>query len=708
MIEEECVMKQLIRCFGLLVLLSVAGVGLAQDTEFSPPTPVCEPTFEDGIFPGDGSFIFNQTVNGDSGMPYYEGPFAIRNSCKYGVGYYGFDYLGWYDNDFGWRHTFFPPLGQREVEGIPCPSAAKLYICAWDVDQSDCVPAHPNQPDFCERDLVFGDGVALTPDRLDGSNYNWNVTEFTVPLELLADGVLDVWVNIDAYSAACNWATIIHQSQLRVEFDYNLPPGQPLLFSPCTTPDLPLCVHIVGPEPVDPDGDAVTYSFRWFVSNDETGHQFIEVPTLHDSCVAGSLHQAGDTWRVIVTATDPCGLVSEENSLDIPIVLDCNPEPPPSGWDFGDLDPACYQTGTHLTGGPANAIHDPNVAWLGTLVSADGTAPKIIDQDDGDDGVVFVDSALGWWPCQTVCVDITVSIGQGYEGQPLYLYGWKDGNLDCDFSDVLCEEEGDDPRGAPECFLPGVVATPGLNHFCFADPGVLHEGVHDGIFRFRLMSAYMSCDSALFVIDDVLGETEDYILQDLQLAVELISFDAEQDGHAVLLTWATASEQNSDHFLIERKNGEGWDRLSANVRSAGTSSTRRNYQWRDESVTAGIVYEYRLIAVDVLGTARVVSTAGVSVSEFGAGEVESYRLYDSYPNPFNPTTTIAFDLKEASHVTLQVFDVIGREVAVLVDGRREAGHYQVVFDAGDLPTGLYVYRLKAGDFTATKKTILLK
>ena len=181
-------MKQLLRCFGLLVLLSVAGVGLAQDTEFSPPTPVCEPTFEDGIFPGDGSFIFNQTVNGDSGMPYYEGPFAIRNSCKYGVGYYGFDYLGWYDNDFGWRHTFFPPLGQREVEGIPCPSAAKLYICAWDVDQSDCVPAHPNQPDFCERDLVFGDGVALTPDRLDGSNYNWNVTEFTVPLELLADG----------------------------------------------------------------------------------------------------------------------------------------------------------------------------------------------------------------------------------------------------------------------------------------------------------------------------------------------------------------------------------------------------------------------------------------------------------------------------------------------------------------------------------------
>ncbi len=80
----------------------------------------------------------------------------------------------------------------------------------------------------------------------------------------------------------------------------------------------------------------------------------------------------------------------------------------------------------------------------------------------------------------------------------------------------------------------------------------------------------------------------------------------------------------------------------------------------------------------------------------------------AYPNPFNPTTTISFELRDAAEVTLQVFDLLGREVAVLVNGRRDAGTYSVAFDAASLASGLYLCQLRAGDFVADRKLIVLK
>jgi hypothetical protein len=85
-----------------------------------------------------------------------------------------------------------------------------------------------------------------------------------------------------------------------------------------------------------------------------------------------------------------------------------------------------------------------------------------------------------------------------------------------------------------------------------------------------------------------------------------------------------------------------------------------------------------------------------------------YALYNAYPNPFNPSTTIKFDLPEASVVRLAVYDMLGREVAVLVDGERIAGQHSVVFNAGRLASGMYIYRLQTGGFTQTKKLLLTK
>ena len=87
---------------------------------------------------------------------------------------------------------------------------------------------------------------------------------------------------------------------------------------------------------------------------------------------------------------------------------------------------------------------------------------------------------------------------------------------------------------------------------------------------------------------------------------------------------------------------------------------------------------------------------------------QKIHLEQNYPNPFNPSTTIRFSLSHREHVTLKVFDVLGREVAKLVNGELNAGEHSVVFDADGLSSGIYFYRLQAGDFVDTKKLVMLK
>jgi len=86
----------------------------------------------------------------------------------------------------------------------------------------------------------------------------------------------------------------------------------------------------------------------------------------------------------------------------------------------------------------------------------------------------------------------------------------------------------------------------------------------------------------------------------------------------------------------------------------------------------------------------------------------SISLSQNYPNPFNPTTTIKFELQVGSDVTLEVFDVSGRKVATLVETRLNAGQHFAVFDASTLSSGVYFYRLRAGNMMMTKSMTLIK
>jgi hypothetical protein len=88
------------------------------------------------------------------------------------------------------------------------------------------------------------------------------------------------------------------------------------------------------------------------------------------------------------------------------------------------------------------------------------------------------------------------------------------------------------------------------------------------------------------------------------------------------------------------------------------------------------------------------------------------RLIQNYPNPFNPTTNIKFQIPSSNaqlgFVSMKVFDVLGREVATLVNEVKQPGEYSVVFDGTNLPSGVYYYRLSSGNFTQTRKMILIR
>jgi hypothetical protein len=85
-----------------------------------------------------------------------------------------------------------------------------------------------------------------------------------------------------------------------------------------------------------------------------------------------------------------------------------------------------------------------------------------------------------------------------------------------------------------------------------------------------------------------------------------------------------------------------------------------------------------------------------------------YKLYQNYPNPFNPNTTIKYSVKEAGMVTLTVYDILGKEVKTLVNETKSPGEYTAAFDASSLPSGVYIYTIRAGSFNASRKMVLVK
>ncbi|MCJ7552312.1 MAG: T9SS type A sorting domain-containing protein, partial [Ignavibacteriaceae bacterium] len=124
-----------------------------------------------------------------------------------------------------------------------------------------------------------------------------------------------------------------------------------------------------------------------------------------------------------------------------------------------------------------------------------------------------------------------------------------------------------------------------------------------------------------------------------------------------------------------------------------------------ESSVSGVLYFDELRAVK-----KIVGTTGIEDSEKLIPK--DFVLYQNYPNPFNPVTIISYQLPVSSNVTLKVYDILGKEVAILVNEEKPMGSYEITWNAssaaGGLPSGVYFYRLQAGSFVQTRKMILLK
>ncbi|MBV6422142.1 MAG: hypothetical protein DAHOPDDO_03431 [Ignavibacteriaceae bacterium] len=193
------------------------------------------------------------------------------------------------------------------------------------------------------------------------------------------------------------------------------------------------------------------------------------------------------------------------------------------------------------------------------------------------------------------------------------------------------------------------------------------------------------------------------------IPVELISFNSSVIGNNIQLNWQTATEINNQGFEIYRNGNK-----IAFVEGKGTTTETQNYSFIDKNLQSGI-YNYRLNQIDFDGTQEVVGELTVYLTL-----PEEFSLEQNYPNPFNPSTVISYQLPVTGFVSLKVYDVLGNEVAVLVNEEKPPGSYEVEFnshsDEGQnlpagrqgLSSGIYFYTLQAGSFTQTKKLILMK
>lgn len=194
------------------------------------------------------------------------------------------------------------------------------------------------------------------------------------------------------------------------------------------------------------------------------------------------------------------------------------------------------------------------------------------------------------------------------------------------------------------------------------------------------------------------------------LPVELVSFNATYKGNnTVELRWSTTSEANNYGFEIERaivnglKQKYNWEKIGF-VSGHGTSSSPKNYLFLDQNAYYG-TYIYRLKQIDIDGHYKYSDYVQINTGKQPIPVI----LEQNYPNPFNPVTTIKFVVSENKHTTLKVYNSIGEEVATLFNDIVEANKvYNINFNAENLPSGFYFYKLSSGDLVKTNKMLLVK
>ena len=266
----------------------------------------------------------------------------------------------------------------------------------------------------------------------------------------------------------------------------------------------------------------------------------------------------------------------------------------------------------------------------------------------------------------------------------------------------------------PDIPTPSVIVDPNNSNHIYVgtDIGVFVSTTGGGSwldFNDGLPDAVQAMDLNITMVNDVLrvmthgnGAYERKLLSSV-IPVELKSLTAAVINGIVNLQWTTATETNNQGFEILRtaQNDNQWQ-LIGFVSGHGTTTETNDYSFVDGNVQPGS-YSYRLKQIDFDGTfeySPVVEVVILSPVDF--------ELSQNYPNPFNPITNIDFRIAKSGFVSLKIYDMLGNKISTLVSKEMNAGEYEIEFDGSNLPSGTYFYRLEAGNYTGTKKMVLLK
>ena len=239
--------------------------------------------------------------------------------------------------------------------------------------------------------------------------------------------------------------------------------------------------------------------------------------------------------------------------------------------------------------------------------------------------------------------------------------------------------------------------TRGPRLFGSNDDGATWDTVYVGTSTYRALSKARNGDVA-WAVGDAGTITKG---TNIGLPVELTSFTVNVSNDQVTLHWVTASEINNRIFEIERKADDNQFITIGFVDGHGTTTEEQSYIFVDSKVEPGN-YSYRLKQIDYSGRFEYSNIIEVEV------KLMEFSLSQNYPNPFNPVTNIKYSLAEAGNVKLVVYNVLGQQVKELVNGYKEAGRYEINFDASKLPSGAYFYKIETASYSQVKKMLLTK
>jgi hypothetical protein len=185
--------------------------------------------------------------------------------------------------------------------------------------------------------------------------------------------------------------------------------------------------------------------------------------------------------------------------------------------------------------------------------------------------------------------------------------------------------------------------------------------------------------------------------------VEFSAFNVKAIEKSVVLEWTTSSEKNNSGFEVQKKSGSSDFITIGFVPGNGTTTENHFYSFIDDSRNLSGKIIYRLKQVDYDGSFSYSDEKEIVLTTPG-----EFTMEQNYPNPFNPKTTIRFHLPEKEMVTFRIYNVLGQEVYALINKDFNAGTNEIIFDASDVPSGVYFYELKGNGFNGIKKMNILK